>query len=126
MAHTSLAKEADSLVEPFRQPSTYVSLFIFLMLFVLLPLFILSFLERRQISPNSMPINPNVMGVSRTCTPEFVDWYADGKIDIQDYGEFVAMVNHPSPPSYADLNCDGVVNDEDLRIFTSNWSSRQR
>ncbi len=126
MAHTSLAKETDSLVAPFRQPSTYLSLFVFLLLFVLLPLFILSFLERQEISPRALTTDPNVMGVSKTCTPEFVDWYADGKIDIQDYGEYVAMVNHPNPPDYADLDCDGMVNDEDLRIFTNNWSSRQR
>lgn len=125
MTHTSPTHEANSLVAPFRQPSTYLSLFIFIMLFVLLPLFILAFLEQQETTSRASA-DPNVMGVSQICSTDFVDWYADDKIDIQDYGEFVAMVNHPNPPSYADLDCNGVVDEADLSIFTANWSARQR
>lgn len=124
MSRTSLAREANTLVAPFRQKSTYLSLLVFIVLFVLLPLFILSFLERQEL--RTQAANTSVLGASDYCNPTFVDWHNDHVIDIKDYALFVSIVNNGTAPDYADLTCDGVIDEADIAQFTQVWQARQQ
>lgn len=124
MAQSTLSQETYSLLTPFRQQTTYWSLFVFILLFVLLPLFILSFLEQQEVSSQAAA-NSQVMGVSQECSPDFVDWHTDGNIDVQDYAAYIALFNSASPPVTTDLTCDGVIDEADLEQFLSHWSTRQ-
>lgn len=124
MADSTLTHTTGSLLAPFKQQSTYLSLFVFILLFVLLPLFILSFLERQEVSSQAAA-DSQVMGVSQMCSPDLVDWHSDGVIDVQDYAAFITLFTSANPPITIDLTCDGVIDETDLQQFLSNWSARQ-